>query len=326
MILGSLRISVSIVCLVLWSCVWGNSPTTKPVKEASITSDGSGHIIWLDNQHVMYLAHNKLFYVWDVDRNTMVEDSRFLQWRPRVHFDTGEISANGRRYKNYDDSEGSPISPAPPGTCINPVDGQRCKTNSPPWVVPGGGPNGHTSTSKIPLRERDGYLDRGIDGQDTINNFPILYYRSDIPEPISLGLGSMQVSPRVTYLPFADAYLLEGDRSNAALAYPLWLLFPDGRVQQIFDPTGMAWAQHSNATEKVTKRGVIFVRSSLFYEQVSDAGIYFLENGKLMRIVEGIFQFSTVSPNGCRLAVIRRRLGESLHYEERYVVQAFDLC
>jgi len=305
---------------------------TITVKEATIPSDGSGYMLWLDNHHVMFRAvpsrklDEERFYVWDVDHGTVVQDSRFLKWRPRVDPHTGEITSDGRRYKNYMDKEGTALPRFPPGTCFNPMDGLPCKTNPPPWVVPGGSPHGHTSTSKVALREEHGYLDRGPDGEDLIKNFPIVYYRTGITEPIPLGLGSQQVEPRVTYVPFAGAYLLEGHRSNVALAYPLWLLFPDGKLEQIFDPTGMPWTKNSRALQVVTKRGIVLVKWTVTREQVGESGLYFWENEKLTRVVEGAFQWPAVSPDGCRLAVIRSRLGDNLPYEERYVVQVIDVC
>ena len=191
----------------------------------------------------------------------------------------------------------------------------------PPWVV-----NSHTSTSKVPLKEEHGYLDRGIDGEDTIKNFPIVYHRTGIAEPIPLGLGSQQVEPNVTYLPFAGAYLLEGHRSNVAEAYPLWLLFPDGKLQQIFDPKGITWGKHSRALQVVTKRGIVFLKWTVTRERVGESGLYFGENGTLTRVVEGAFDWPAVSPDGCRLAVIKRRPGDTIRYEERYLAQAIDIC
>ena len=329
-----MRLVLILFSLALWSCAWGASILTVSIKEAPILSDNVGPR-WLDNHHVIFrsfASDKNVFphplYVWDVDRGTATQDPRFsgdsgYAW---VDPDTGAITFRGMRYERYENREGIPVPPVPPGTVFNPISGHPSKVNPPPWVVPGGGPNGHTSTSKVALKEEHGYLDRGVDGEDTRKNFPIFYHRTGIAEPIPLGLGSQQVEPNVTYLPFAGAYLLEGARSNLELAYPLWLLFPDGKLQQIFDPTGITWAQHSSALEVVTKRGVVFLKWTVSREQVGESGLYFWENEKLTRVLAAALQRPAVSPDGCRLAVINNRLGYNLRAEERYRIQVIDVC
>jgi hypothetical protein len=302
---------------------------TVPIKEAPIMSDQVAPR-WLDNSHVIFhsFAPDKNvfphpLYVWDVDRGTATQDPRFSgdSGYPWVNPDTGAITFRGMRYERYEDGDGVPVPHVPPGIWFNPITGRPTATQPPPWVV-----NGHTSTSKVPLKEEHGYLDRGIDGEDTRKNFPVFYHRTGIAEPVPLGLGSQQAEPNVTYLPFVGAYLLEGARSNVALAYPLWLLFPDGKLQQIFDPTGIPWAQHSSALQVVTKRGVVFLKWTVTREQVDESGLYFWENGMLTRVVEAALQWPAVSPDGCRLAVINNRLGYNLRAEERYRIHVIDIC
>jgi hypothetical protein len=312
----------------LSSCAWNSQSMTLPIKEAPISSDGSGPPRWLDNHHVMFrgLVAGKTaeqqFYVWDLYKGTVMRDPRFPNGYPFVHPDTGTITYGGIGYENFEDREGRPVTAGQPGIWVNQITGTAAATQPPPWIV-----DGHTSTSKVPLKEEDGYLDRGIDLQDTRKDFPIVYHRSGVAEPIPLGLRSQQVEPDTKYYSFANGYLLKGTHPRAE-APRLWLLHPDGRIAQLFDPDGKTWVKKSWSWVMLTKRGPIFVLMNIQDggDQEKDSGLYLWENGTLTVLGLGVFDSGDISPDGCRIAVVRHHMKRSLRFEERYRIQAIDVC
>lgn len=171
----------------------------------------------------------------------------------------------------------------------------RMVTTKPPWVI-----SVEEGRATVPLLEEHGYIDRGIAGQDQRKNFPLLYYRTGTAQPVSLGLSSQQVEPRIRYVSFRDAYLLEGHIMTPD-ARPLWLLYPNGTVEQIFKPAGQAWNK-LGWWQEFTKRGVVFGTANASGDDVRDSGLYFWEEGKLTRMVKAVLNWPAVSPNGCKLA------------------------
>lgn len=318
------------------SCAWGATTMSYPMKEAAIAAGNKG-IVWLDNTHVVFHGAtggegspghespvtNRGTYVWDLDRGTATREPRFDHaGRICVQDDYVLYSVpaeDNKSTKRVAFLNGQQIE-LPQGVWINSMSCRPSLTQPPSWVV-----DGHTSTSKVPLLEEHGYIDRGIDGQDRTNNFPLLYYRPGAAQPIPLGLGSQQVDPHVRYYPFMDAYLLEDNRS-AHYAPPLWLLHPSGTVEQIFTPEGQAWAKLSWPWLEVTKRGPVFASLHLRGPHSADAGLYLWAGGVLTRVAEGFFDWGAASPDGCKLAVIKSRPERPLPPVEMHRLQIIDLC
>jgi hypothetical protein len=109
---------------------------------------------------------------------------------------------------------------------------------------------------------------------------------------------------------------------------PLWVLYPNGAVEQIFNPEGQAWAkQLSWSWLKLTKRGPVF--ASLFPHgphHVADVRLYVWAGRVRTRVAEGYFTMHAVSPDGCKLAVIKSRLERPLPLAEYDRLQIIDLC
>jgi hypothetical protein len=186
-----------------------------------------------------------------------------------------------------------------------------------------------------PLLEEHGYLDRGEFGEDSRSKEPILYYRTAVAEPISLGLENREIDPWVNYYSFADAYLLHG-MMGAADIPSLWLLHPNGTLKQIFSPKGKAWAESQVAGHKkqfswsssyVTKRGLFFVETSLPKVDGSEkAGGYILDGDTPRRVIRGSLSWGMVSPDGCKIAFFTRRWQADVPEEKRFKLQIVDVC
>jgi hypothetical protein len=339
-----MRLALILFSLTLWSCAWGATSMPYPIKQAPIKeatiSAEKRDIAWLDNTHVLFRGFtgvepgpgvqiaggkevrmlNEGAYVWDITAGTWAREARFDY--------VGSICVLGE-YRSYtaptEDNKSSKRRAFESGKEIalperfwyNP---QSCRAHPtrPPWDIDG--------RATVPLLEEHGYLDRGVKGQDQIKNFPLLYYRTGSTQPLPLELGSKQVDPHIRYYPFLDAYLLEGQR-GPLWAPPLWVLHSDGAVEQVFNPEGQAWAKQDWPWLELTKRGPVFASlDPRGPHHSADAGLYLWADGVLTRVAEGFFTMHAVSPEGCKLAVIKSRPERPLPVEKLYRLQIIDLC
>jgi hypothetical protein len=329
-----MRLVLILFGLTLWSCTWGATAMTVPIKEADFTAHDH-QPIWLDNRHVLFYGYtgsegvpgkgfhflNEGWYVWDIDRGMVSKDARFEQAHPECingqtksyivsHSPDGK-SSQRRAFVGEEEIA------LPDRSWVNPIS-CRASASEPPWVVKG--------RATRPLLEEHGYLDRGEYGEDRRSKQPILYYRVGVTDPISLGLESRHVDPIVTYYPFADAYLLRGDRSTPD-APPLWLLRPSGKLEQIFSPEGKPWAQIGWTQFLLTKGGLYFIsRSHPGLGNVGKAGLYQVQGENVTRIHPYVVDWGIVSPDGCKLAFIKDRWDPNLRGSERYKLQVIDVC
>ena len=313
----------------------GKHPTLS-VKEANF-SVRDQQPFWLDNTHILFHGYagsegiaskgsdflNEGWHAWDIERETVLKDMRFEHAQPEcINGQTKSYvlrySIDGTISKRRAFVNGEEV-PLPDRVWVNPRS-CRALTIEPPWIV-----DGHTSSSKVPLLEEHGYIDRGPDGEDLRTKLPMLYYRTGDTQPISLGLESRRVEPLVTYYPFVDAYLLQGDRSTFN-APSLWLLHPDGTVEQIFDPGGKAWTKQSWAWLVLTKLGLVFTSLHPAGPHSADAGLYLWKDGVLARVGMGYFSWGAVSPDGCKLAIIKHRRDPHLRGDERQRLQVVNVC
>ena len=322
----------------LAACAGGESQIL-PVKEAAITAHDKPSY-WLDNTHVLFWGFtgvepgpgvqigpgkevrllNEGYYVWDIEQNTVTKDARFEQSHPLcINGHTKSYvftySPDGKTSKRRAFVDGQEIA-LPERTWVNPIS-CRAATARPPWVV-----NGRATR---PLLEEHGYLDRGIFGEDRHSHSPILYYRTDVSEPISLGLEGRHVDPLFTYCPFADAYLLRGGIGTYH-APLLWFLHPTGTVEQIFNPDGKPWANYSWSWLALTKRGPIFASLHTASSQSSEAGLYLWDGKILMNIRRGYFSWGVVSPDGCKMAFSAHNRGKDVPLVNRNRLQIVDVC
>ena len=309
---------------------------TFPVKEAAISAEDTPFsLYWLDNTHVLFRGFTGAergpgkevrlldlgFYVWDIEHDTVTKDARFEHGGPvciNGHTKSYILSysLDGKTSKRRAFVGGQEISLSDQ-VWVNPIS-CRASTTEPPWVVKG--------RAIRPLLEEHGYLDRGIFGEDRRSKLPILYYRTGVTQPISLGLQSRHVEPLVTYYPFADAYLIKGEQTTPD-APPLWLLHPDGTLEQIFSPEGKAWAQIGWTQFLLTKRGLFFIsRRHPGLGDIGQAGLYSVQGTKASRVLETVMSWAIVSPDGCKLAFIKDRWDPNLRADERYRLQVIDVC
>lgn len=298
---------------------------------------------WLDTTHVLVNGHDAAdpdagvqvrngavrsqtdgAYVWDLATGTLVRDARFDDAKGVcVHGDHLSYlvpTGDGKPWKRMTFIHGEAVKePSENERWFNPM---SCAfpSSKPAWVT--ASENGRRV---VPLLEEHGYIDRGTT-KEWSEPAPLIYYRLTAQKPMALGLDNRQVQSQARYMPFLDGYVLVGDRSNANVA-PVWLLHPNGRVEQIFSPEGKAWGALSWPWMVVTKQGLLFASLSFRGPHSAEKGLYLWTNGALLRVADGYFpNQAMVSPDGCRVAVGKQQQGQYVSSSERWRMQVIDLC
>lgn len=222
---------------------------TLPVKEVDFPADDQ-EPMWLDHTRVLFSGGSASeytadkyarmgtsgLYIWDIEQKTITKEPRFtylgqlcvqgryISYVPAAHEGKGtkrQVFVDGQRVG------------VPEAYWFNPMS-CRIHTTKPAWWIEG--------RVAVPLLEEHGYIDFGANGEAGIKEIPIQHYRPGGAQPIPLSLKSRYVSGLVHYIPFLDAYILRS-ASGRLSAYPLWLLHPNGTVEQVFSPEGKAWAK-----------------------------------------------------------------------------------
>lgn len=313
-----------------------------PIKEVDFPAE-NWKPYWLDDSQVLFRGFtgvepdptpqigqgkkvrllNQGYYVWNIEQGKVTRDARFDHAHPEC------INGQTKSYVLRYSSDGKPSQrqafigdqemALPDQVWVNPVS-CRASTTKPAWAV--ANDNGR---EVVPLLEEHGYVDRGIRSKRT-EVFPVFYYPFGAESPISLRMDTRQVEKRMAYAPFLNAYVLEGSRGRIT-APPLWLLHPNGTVEQIFSPEGKAWAEQSWSWVVLTKRGPVFGKITYRGDQVRDSGLYLWENGTLTKLLSGVVSDrAAVSPDGCNLAFVFSRIERPLPGGQLFRLQLIDLC
>ena len=316
----------------LAACAGGGSQVL-PVKEADFGVRDQ-QPFWLDNTHVLFRGYtgsegvlgkdfrylNEAWYVWDIEGGTVSKDTQFEAAGPECI--NGHTKSYVLRYPTDNETPkrqafvNGQKNTLPDRTWLNPIS-CRLSSTEPSWVVKG--------RATRPLLEEHGYLDRGEYGEDYQRNFPLLFYRLGSEQAISLGLGSLQVERGVRYYPFVEAYLLHGNM-NTYKAPPMWLLNPNGTIEQIFNPDGKAWANKSWSWFVFTKEGPIFASLHSASPHSEEAGLYWWNGKFLVNIRQGYFSWGVVSPDGCKMAFSAHNRGKDVPLVSRNRLQIIDVC
>lgn len=181
------------------------------------------------------------------------------------------------------------------------VNGHTCRVSDqkPSWMK-------EDKHRRLRLLEEHGYLDFGIPiwVDPSGEAAPIILYGPDSQKSVELPLIGRQVQLHTTYFEFADAYLLKGEQRTPD-AVPLWLLRPNGTVTQILEPRGKEWERIGWTGFVWTKKGVFLIsRTADGYAATGKSGGYLWEGGNPVRLIVGLLDNVTVSPNGCMLAFV----------------------
>jgi len=308
-----------------------------PAKEVDFPANDQ-QPIWLDNTRVLFSSQGSVrdrnanneaqsqagLYIWDIERQTVTKESRFqylshlcVNGRFMSYTPLTDEKKLGKRQVFIDDQQVD----IPDTHWFNPVS-CRVSATKPEWVVAR-----DQGRAIVPLLEDHGYIDFGISGTaSAVEEFPLQYYRPGDTQPIPLELKSRYVRSPAKYLPFLDAYALHSTSGHNS-ARPLWLLHPNGTVEQVFSPEGKAWAEQSFSWEVLTARGIIFGKVTHRGSEVKDSGLYLWQNRLLNQLMSGVFSLAVaVSPDGCKLAGIKKQLKRPLPEDGFYRLNIIKLC
>jgi hypothetical protein len=290
-----------------------------PVLDSKVPVDEQTHPVWLNNKQVLFMGYDldsanppkqvdltwvipRGVYTWDLDKGTAARDH---SWDGTTKWCVSGVFRSFLRLrpgteKTYELLQGKAgeekVQPYPEKHWFN---NNSCHyyTAKPEWA--------DERRVRRTLLEEHGYLDFGpwvhADRSDTAR---ILLYRPYEKEPLTLPLNPNHVLNLFEYVAFENSYLLRG-KATTPDAVPLWLLRPDGTVTQPLDPKGRAWERIGWTGYVWTKKEAFLIsRTADGYAAAGKSGGYLLGRDNPERLIVGLLDNVTVSPDGCRIAFV----------------------
>jgi hypothetical protein len=155
--------------------------------------------------------------------------------------------------------------------------------------------------------------------KDSRQNNPILFFPPNNETGVPLPIGTRQVWHNlVQYAPFKNAYLLypiayvdpETGKEEPVGPWPkgkpvlVWWLSPDGKVTTENIPY-MPFMRGGSRGFFPTREGIfLFTHKTDGMWKPGDAGGYLTKNGNVIKLITGMLENVTVSPDGCNVAFL----------------------
>jgi hypothetical protein len=172
----------------------------------------------------------------------------------------------------------------------------------------------------LPLVDGHGFLDWFSSiGSSSGQNEPLRFHPKSSSEWIALPIGTREVwRIDVRYAPFKNAYFLPPityiDSKTGkeepigpwpkGKAVPVWWLSPDGSVTTESVPY-MRFMRGGSRGYFPTRQGIfIYSHKTDGAGKPGDAGGYLARNGQATKLITGMVESVSVSPDGCRIALI----------------------
>ena len=175
-----------------------------------------------------------------------------------------------------------------------------------------------------------GFVDFGEELQPP-ENTPVRLYRHGMAqeEGIQLPFGRRSIGKRFPYYEFQRAFFVASHYYQTPrpreVAYPVFWLYEDGRVEKIAAIPWGPWRQ-SSLSAYPTRAGLVLASGSSARDEtdLADAGLYLLSAGRVEKLLKGWIAGLTVavSPDGCRIAFSHAPVVT----EKKNVLQAMRLC
>lgn len=328
-----------------------------PVQDAGIFAE-QADLVWLDNQRVLFHGHKGVDLSFDSSKIRRLIDRGLYLWDTTTGsvelYDTFNKRADGVLPQSRLCVHDGVLSYVNRGVLISGKPGQETKTTPPKyphWVNPHScryydtkpvlGVEDHQT---IPLLEEHGYLDLGTRPEPNYltlrleqPNPPIIFYSVQAKKPVTLPIGWQEVGfIQVHYAPFSKRYLLSGlqyyDEQRGFLpAWPrdtpprVWWLNPDGTLRKEELPNILPL--QSNPPRTVPVRTGLFVVAGNTRErpEPTTVGGYLIQGKHLQRVINGMLLRMSVSPGGCKVAVVNDT-HEKKPVNERIRLQIIELC
>ena len=176
-------------------------------------------------------------------------------------------------------------------------------------------------------RLSDGFIDYG-ERQKWMENTPVRLYRYGENQEAGklLPLGRREISWRLPYYEFKDAYFVESHYPQHPrprhVPYPVFWLYRDGRVEKIAEIPWGPWRSSASFFVFPAKPGLVLYSHNARNEfDIAHAGLYLLHK-KVEQVLRGWVVGLAVAPDGCKLAFTYARNMT----RKNNVLQVMNLC
>ena len=212
----------------------------------------------------------------------------------------------------------------------------RYYDEKPDWII--------QNHETLPLLDGHGFLDWiPTEGPGSDRNKPIRFHRTNASEWISLPIGKRQVwRVDVTYASFKDAYFLYPITyidTNTGKEEPIgpwpkgksvsvWWLTSDGTVTSETIPY-MEFMRGGSRGFFPTRKGIfIYSHKADGAGKPGDAGGYLAQDNRVTKLITGLLEGVSISPDGCRVAFVHDPYDTIYGKDrlDRVTVKAINLC
>jgi hypothetical protein len=347
---------VALICLLWAGCVEGKS--SYAVQDTGLHAERGIEFVWLDDHRVRFYGYREVqikagdthntphnigtgYYIWDTDANQIVtvpslEGAMRLCVRgDYMTFLRKSPSDEKHSLLVIRDNGKEIIKPLVSAEWFNRFS-CRYYDEKPEWIIP--------NHQTLPLLDGHGFLDWfPTSGPESFRNRPLRFRVTNATEWVELPIGTREVWHNlVRYAPFTNSYLLypiayidahTGKEEPVGpwpkgKPVPMWWLAPDGTLTTEIIPY-VRFMRGGSRSYFPTRHG-IFVTTHKADDlgKPGDAGGYLARNGRVTKLITGLLDSVSISPDGCRIAFIHDPY-DTIHGIERLNrinVKVIDVC
>ena len=323
---------VALICLLWAGCVEGKS--SYAVQDTALHAERGIEFVWLDDHRVRFYGYREVqikagdihntphnigtgYYIWDTDANQIVTDPSLEgAMRLCVHEDYMTFLRKSPSDKKHSllviRNEGQEtVIPLANTEWFNRFS-CRYYGEKPEWII--------INHQTLPLIDGHGFLDwPPSEGPSPVQNQPLRFHPKSSSEWIELPIGTREVwRIDVRYASFKSSYFLHpityidpqtGKEEPIGpwpegKAVPVWWLSPDGSVTTETVPY-MRFMRGGSRGYFATRKGIfIYTHKTDGAGKPGDAGGYLARNGRVTKLITGLLDSVSISPDGCRVAFI----------------------
>jgi hypothetical protein len=303
------------------------------VQDTALHAERGIEFVWIDDHRLRFYGyreaqiiagdiHNRHrnigsgYYIWDTKANEIVTDPSLegaMKLCVRGDYSTflRKSPSDGKSLLVTRDKGQETVSPLVNVEWFNRFS-CRYYRDKPEWII-----ENHIT---LPLLDGHGFLDWfPSEGPNYIRNQPLLFHPNSSLDPIALPIGTREVwRIDVRYASFRNAYFLhpikyiDPQTGNEEPIGPwpegkpvtVWWLVPDGTITTETIPY-MRFMRGGSRDYFPTKAGIfIYTHKTNGLGKPGDAGGYLARNGLVTKLITGLLESVSVSPDGCRVAFV----------------------
>jgi hypothetical protein len=323
---------IALICPQLGACTEVKSSYF--IQDTGLHAERGIGFVWLDDHRVRFYGHREIhidtgdlhntprkigagYYIWDTDRKEIVADPS-LEGAMRLCV-RGDYITFIRKSATDEKESLLVIRDKGQETVTRLVNIEwfnrfscRYYNEKPEWISP--------NHKTLPLFDGDGFLDWfPTEGPDSVRNNPLRFRSDGKREWVELPIGTREVwHSLVNYAPFKRSYLLYPmtyiepmtGKEEPIGPWPkekpvrIWWLSPKGTVTTETVPY-MPFMRGGSRGYFPAKTGIfIYTHKTDGLGKPGDAGGYLARNGRVTKLITGLLDDVSVSPDGCRVASI----------------------